>query len=190
MGSNLIDLLMGLCRGAFFRHGGGARKQPIDQRAPNGQISFEPGFGAYQGLAQEMKVPLSRFFRLFLQFWGFKGDVKTRAKTPVRTLVSQRSVTPFPKNLLRLFFCALKIIFIFWGYFQRPSKKTLQSKHKNNLARLFLFFEVIFCLARLFLKNNLKRFLGFYDIDMVNLRCCTPPPPPKRTEAAATVPVF
>ena len=32
--------------------------------------------------------------------------------------------------------------------------------HKNNLARLFLFFEVIFCLARLFLKNRLRRFLG------------------------------
>ena len=28
----LIDLLMGLFRGAVFRHGGGARKQPIEQR--------------------------------------------------------------------------------------------------------------------------------------------------------------
>ena len=27
----LIDLLMGLFRGAVFRHGGGARKQPIKQ---------------------------------------------------------------------------------------------------------------------------------------------------------------
>ena len=32
------------------------------------QISFEPGFGAYQGLAQKIKVPLSEVFCLFLQF--------------------------------------------------------------------------------------------------------------------------
>ena len=32
------------------------------------------------GLAQKIKVPFSRIFCLFLQFWGFKGDVKTRAK--------------------------------------------------------------------------------------------------------------
>ena len=34
------------------------------------------------------------------------------------------------------------------------------SEHRNNLARLFSFFEVIFYLARLFLQNSLKRFLG------------------------------
>ena len=28
---SVIDLLMGLFRGAVFRHGGGARKQPIKQ---------------------------------------------------------------------------------------------------------------------------------------------------------------
>ena len=44
------------------------------------QISFEPGFGAYQGLAQKIKVPFSRIFSFFLQFLGFKGDFKTRAK--------------------------------------------------------------------------------------------------------------
>ena len=32
------------------------------------QIAFEPGFGAYQGLAQKIKVPFSRIFCLFLQF--------------------------------------------------------------------------------------------------------------------------
>ena len=32
------------------------------------QISFEPGFGAYQGLAQKIKVPFSRIFSFFLQF--------------------------------------------------------------------------------------------------------------------------
>ena len=31
IGTRLIDLLMGLFRGAVFRHGGGARKQPIKQ---------------------------------------------------------------------------------------------------------------------------------------------------------------
>ena len=44
------------------------------------QISFEPGFGAYQGLAQKIKAPFSLIFRLFPQFLGFEGDFKTRAK--------------------------------------------------------------------------------------------------------------
>ena len=29
---------------------------------------FEPGFGAYQGLAQKINVPFSRIFSFFLQF--------------------------------------------------------------------------------------------------------------------------
>ena len=41
---------------------------------------FEPGFGAYQGLAQKIKVPFSRIFSFFLQFRGFEGDFTTRAK--------------------------------------------------------------------------------------------------------------
>ena len=32
------------------------------------QISFEPGFGAYQGLAQKIKVPFCTIFCSFLQF--------------------------------------------------------------------------------------------------------------------------
>ena len=46
----------------------------------NPQISFEPGFGAYQSLAQKIKVAFSRIFSFFLQFCGFEGDFKTRAK--------------------------------------------------------------------------------------------------------------
>ena len=45
-----------------------------------GQISFKPGFGAYQSLAQKIKVPFSMIFFFFLQFRGFEGDFKTRAK--------------------------------------------------------------------------------------------------------------
>ena len=44
------------------------------------QISSEPGFGAYQSLAQKIKVPFSRILCLFLQFGGLEGDFKTRAK--------------------------------------------------------------------------------------------------------------
>ena len=44
------------------------------------QMSFEPGFGAYQSLAQKIKVPFAMIFFFFLQFGGFEGDVKTRAK--------------------------------------------------------------------------------------------------------------
>ena len=35
---------------------------------PRSQISFEPGFGAYQSLAQKLKVPFLRIFSFFLQF--------------------------------------------------------------------------------------------------------------------------
>ena len=45
------------------------------------QISFEPGFGAYQSLAQKMQVLFPRIFSFFLQFWRFEGDFKTRAKS-------------------------------------------------------------------------------------------------------------
>ena len=42
---------------------------------------FEPGFGAYQSLAQKIKAPFSMIFFVFLlHFWGFEGDFKTRAK--------------------------------------------------------------------------------------------------------------
>ena len=38
-----------------------------------------------------------------------------------------------------------------------------QNKHKNNLARLFLFFVVIFCLGRLFLINIGRTPKGAYS---------------------------
>ena len=49
-------------------------------RNTNLQISFEPGLGAYQSLAQKMRVPFSKIFSFSLQFWGFEGDFKARAK--------------------------------------------------------------------------------------------------------------
>ena len=44
------------------------------------QISLEPGCGAHQSLAQKIKVPFSRIVSFFLQFGGFEGNFKTRAK--------------------------------------------------------------------------------------------------------------
>ena len=38
------------------------------------QIPFEPALGAYQSLGQKIKVPLSRIFSFFLQFWGSEGN--------------------------------------------------------------------------------------------------------------------
>ena len=40
------------------------------------QISFEPGFGAYQGLAQKRKVPLQGFCAYFCSFEGSKAVSK------------------------------------------------------------------------------------------------------------------
>ena len=58
---------------------------------PFSQISFEPVLGAYQSLAQVSKVPFSRIFSFFLQFWGFEGEFKPTPnpgahQTPVETL--------------------------------------------------------------------------------------------------------
>ena len=58
---------------------------------------------------------------------------------------------PNPKNLLRLFF-ASKIILFSEVIFKDPPKHTLENKLKNNLARLFLFFEVIFASRGYFWK--------------------------------------
>ena len=58
-------------------------------------ISFEPGFGAYQGLAQKIEVPFSRIFRLFLQFEGSRANSKPAPnlgahQTPAETLSEYR----------------------------------------------------------------------------------------------------
>ena len=64
-----------------------------------------------------------------------------------------------PKNLfVRLFLPQNLFLFSKVIFGDRP--KIPYKSHKNNLARLFLFFEDIFRLTRLFLKNSLKRFLG------------------------------
>ena len=44
------------------------------------QISFEPGFGAYQGLKQKMNVPFPRFSAYFCSSEGSRAISKTRAK--------------------------------------------------------------------------------------------------------------
>ena len=61
----------------------------IDSRFKN-QISFKPGLGAYQSLAQKIKVAFSRIFSFFLQFEGFRPISKLAPnpgthQTPVET---------------------------------------------------------------------------------------------------------
>ena len=47
----------------------GSRKEVLRARATGcPQISFESGFGAYQSLAQKIKVPFSKVFSFVLQF--------------------------------------------------------------------------------------------------------------------------
>ena len=43
----------------------------------------------------------------------------------------------YPKSHFRLLFRLTTYFFIVWGFFLRPSGKTLENKHKNNLTRLF-----------------------------------------------------
>ena len=84
----------------------------------------------------------------------------------------------YPKNLLRLFF-ASKIIFIFEVIFKDPPIIGFKASIKITSQGYFLFFKVIFCLARLFLKNSLKRFLGYVLIEYENARM-DPKNDPKR----------
>ena len=60
--------------------------------APKNAISFEPGFGAYEDLAQKIRVPFSRIFSFFLcSFEGSRAISKPAPnpsvhQTPVETL--------------------------------------------------------------------------------------------------------
>ena len=47
--------------------------------------------------------------------------------------------------------------------FKGSPPKNLQNKRRNNLAELFLSFEVMFYLVRLFRKNSLKGCFGKCD---------------------------
>ena len=85
-------------------------------------------------------------------------------------IVGRKPQETAPQESFEAIFC-LENCFYFLRLFLKTLRKYALNKHKNNLARLFLFFEVIFCLARLFLKNSLKRFLG--QIGLRHLRCVT-----------------
>ena len=86
------------------------------------QISFKPGFGAYQSLAQKIKVPFSRIFSFFLQFWGFEGDFKTRAKP--------RYAPNSGWNAFRDFFCKVRCVKIYGKLCD-----TLVSEKQRNFSR-------------------------------------------------------
>ena len=73
---------------------------------PPNQISFEPGFGAYQGLAQKIKVPFSGFSPSFCSFGGSRAISKPAPnpgthQTPVETL-SDPNPPPTKPNILIL----------------------------------------------------------------------------------------
>ena len=61
------------CQMAVFKQGGHFNMPQCNLKMrilvlQKAQISFEPGFGAYQGLAQKIKVPFSWIFSFFLRF--------------------------------------------------------------------------------------------------------------------------
>ena len=49
------------------------------------RISFEPGFGAYQGLAQKIEVPFPQDFLLLVAVLRVRGRFQNPRQTPVRT---------------------------------------------------------------------------------------------------------
>ena len=65
-----------------------------------------------------------------------------------------------PKTLLRLFFCLARLFEFSGAIFRDPPRISLKTSIKIALRGYFVLFGVIFGLARLILKNSLKRFLG------------------------------
>ena len=53
----------------------------------------------------------------------------------------------YPKNLFGLFL-TFRVISIFARLFSRPSKNTLQNKHKIDISRVIVTLQGYFCLAR------------------------------------------
>ena len=62
------------------------------------QISFEAGLGAYQGLAQKIKVPFSRIFCFFVAVLRVQGRFQNPRQTPVCTKLQLKR---FPKYYAR-----------------------------------------------------------------------------------------
>ena len=62
----IIDLLMGLFRGAVFRHGGGARKQPIKQptETPTSTLAL---MGRFTSLMGRFPTLMGRFTNFVLR---------------------------------------------------------------------------------------------------------------------------
>ena len=56
-----IDLLMGLFRGAVFRHGGGALKQPIKQPTDTPTSTFNGPFSLVNGPFSDLNGAFHRF---------------------------------------------------------------------------------------------------------------------------------
>ena len=87
----LIDLLMGLCRGAVFRHGVGAQKQPIKlpTEMPTSTMAF---MGRFPSLMGRFLTLMGRFADFVLR--GRFASWKSTGKQPIK----RRGV----KRLLRL----------------------------------------------------------------------------------------
>ena len=60
----------------------------------------------------------------------------------------------------------LRTIFFFWGYFLKdPPKRAFKTSIEITSRGYFYFSRLFFCLVRLFLKNSLKWFLGWWKND-------------------------
>ena len=79
----LIDLLMGLFRGAVFRYGGGARKQPIKQpiETPTSTMTL---MGHFPSLMGRFRTLMGRFPDFVLR--GRFPSRKSPAKQPIKNV--------------------------------------------------------------------------------------------------------
>ena len=96
-------------------------------RGSNLQISSEPeGLVHHQGMAQKIRVPFSRIFPFFLQFWGLEGDFKTRAHhryAPNWGWNAFRPISPWTPSAERTSQRSAALLVTVWEHLSEPWRK-------------------------------------------------------------------
>ena len=109
----LIDLLMGLFRGAVFRHGGGALKQPIKQliEMPTSTLAL---MGRFPSLMGRFPTLMGRFTDFVLR--GRFTSWKSTGKQPIKKRGIKRFLKSSENGLFapRAFFSEIGVVPSFW----------------------------------------------------------------------------
>ena len=121
--SPLIDLLMGLFRGAVFRHGGGDRKQPIKQptEMPTSTMAL---MGRFPSLMGRFPTLMGRFTDFVLR--GRFTSWKSTGKQPIK------------KRGIKRFLMDLSLCLKFWSIEKNVSKSVSFQKKVSSWMGWYL----------------------------------------------------